>query len=89
MTGPSSVPSGGPDAEITDGDARSVEQRERVERQGPVVRDKRRLDPQTGQVRAAYAAAESSGVDTAQLAGRRRLRPRPSWKRRGPSRKSG
>jgi molecular chaperone GrpE len=26
--------------------------------QGPVIRDKRRLDPQTGQIRAAYAATE-------------------------------
>jgi molecular chaperone GrpE len=34
--------------------------------QGPVIRDKRRLDPQTGQVRAAYAATEPAAADAAQ-----------------------
>lgn len=33
--------------------------------QGPVIRDKRRLDPQTGQVRAAYAATEPAPGDAA------------------------
>ncbi|HEY6798441.1 MAG TPA: nucleotide exchange factor GrpE [Kineosporiaceae bacterium] len=33
---------------------------------GPVVRDKRRLDPQTGQVRAAYSATEPSAAETGQ-----------------------
>jgi molecular chaperone GrpE len=36
------------------------------EHQGPVIRDKRRLDPQTGQVRAAYAATEPSAADAGQ-----------------------
>jgi molecular chaperone GrpE len=33
---------------------------------GPIIRDKRRLDPQTGQVRATYAATEPSAADAAQ-----------------------
>jgi molecular chaperone GrpE len=37
-----------------------------ADQQGPVVRDKRRLDPQTGQVRAAYAATEPRAEDAAQ-----------------------
>jgi molecular chaperone GrpE len=32
---------------------------------GPVIRDKRRLDPQTGQVRAAYAATDPAAEDAA------------------------
>lgn len=46
------------------GDA-PVEGRPEDQPEGPVIRDKRRLDPQTGQVRAAYAAAgPATGAST-------------------------
>ena len=52
-------PSGG-----TGGHGTEVAEEETPE-QGPVVRDKRRLDPQTGQVRAAYSATEpADAVET-------------------------
>lgn len=54
--------SGGPgDTDLTDGEGPAHEQ-------GPVVRDRRRLDPLTGQVRAAYAATEPDAGDTARTA---------------------
>jgi molecular chaperone GrpE len=56
----SSAPAGGSGTEVTDGEGPAA--------QGPVVRDKRRLDPQTGQVRAAYAATEPAPADAAQPA---------------------
>jgi molecular chaperone GrpE len=48
MTQPSGTP-GGQGTEVAE---------EETQEPAPVVRDKRRLDPQTGQVRAAYAASE-------------------------------
>jgi len=64
MSDPSSAPpggSGGPGGtDLTDGEGPAHEQ-------GPVVRDRRRLDPLTGQVRAAYAATEPDLGDTAQV----------------------
>lgn len=51
MSSPSSAPAGGPGTKVQDAE-------DPAEQHGPVIRDKRRLDPQTGQVRAAYAAAE-------------------------------
>jgi molecular chaperone GrpE len=65
MTQPSSAPLGGSggasDTETADGEGAAAEQ-------GPVIRDRRRLDPQTGQVRAAYAATEPQPVDAGQPA---------------------
>jgi molecular chaperone GrpE len=61
MENPSSAPAGGPGTGVADGEGPG-------EHQGPVVRDKRRLDPQTGQVRAAYAATEPAAEDAAQPA---------------------
>ncbi|MDQ1289802.1 MAG: molecular chaperone GrpE [Actinomycetota bacterium] len=60
MEEPSSVSRGGPGADVEDGGSRHDERRaeENEARPGPVIRDKRRLDPQTGQVRAAYASIE-------------------------------
>jgi molecular chaperone GrpE len=43
-----------------------VEQTDQTDQTGPVIRDKRRLDPATGQVRAAYAATEPAAGDIAQ-----------------------
>jgi molecular chaperone GrpE len=65
MTQPSSAPGGGSGTEVTDGEGPAEEQEGR---QGPVVRDKRRLDPQTGQVRAAYAATELAELEAARTA---------------------
>lgn len=62
MDQPSSAPAGGPGTEVVEGEV-PVEQ---GEQQGPVIRDKRRLDPQTGQVRAAYSATEPAAEDAAQ-----------------------
>jgi molecular chaperone GrpE len=63
MSDPSSARpggSGGPvDTDLTGGEGPAYEQ-------GPVVRDRRRLDPLTGQVRAAYAATEPEPGDSAQ-----------------------
>lgn len=63
MTPPSSAPLGGSggssDTEVTEGEGSANQQ-------GPVVRDRRRLDPQTGQVRAAYAATEPQPADAGQ-----------------------
>jgi molecular chaperone GrpE len=59
MDQPSSAPSGGSRTEFADGESGG-------EQSGPVVRDKRRLDPQTGQVRAAYTATEPTAADAAQ-----------------------
>jgi molecular chaperone GrpE len=63
MTQPSSAPQGGSDGssdtEMADGEGSA-------DRQGPVIRDRRRLDPQTGQVRAAYAATEPQPADAGQ-----------------------
>jgi len=65
MTQPSSAPLGGPggssDTEVADGEGSAGQQ-------GPVIRDRRRLDPQTGQVRAAYAATEPQPADAGQPA---------------------
>jgi molecular chaperone GrpE len=58
MTQPSSTPPGGSGTGTTDDEGPAPT--------GPVVRDKRRLDPQTGQVRAAYAATEPSSDDAGQ-----------------------
>lgn len=60
MSQPSSASQGGSGTDVTDVTDVSDEipAEEHEDRQGPVVRDKRRLDPQTGQVRAAYAATE-------------------------------
>jgi len=60
MEQPSSAPAGGSGTEVADGEGPAE--------QGPVVRDKRRLDPQTGQVRAAYAATDPAAADAAQPA---------------------
>ena len=68
MTDPTSAHPGGSGTEVDDraddqvtpdpaGDGESPAE-------GPVIRDKRRLDPQTGQVRAAYAATEPSAADS-------------------------
>jgi molecular chaperone GrpE len=62
MENPSSAPAGAPGTEVADDEGRADE------KQGPVIRDKRRLDPQTGQVRAAYAATEPVAADAAQPA---------------------
>jgi molecular chaperone GrpE len=62
MTQPSSAPAGGSGTDVTDGGPPAEEHEDR---QGPVVRDKRRLDPQTGQVRAAYAASDPEAADAA------------------------
>jgi molecular chaperone GrpE len=65
MTQPSSAPQGGSggssDTEVADAERSAQEQ-------GPVIRDRRRLDPQTGQVRAAYAATEPQPADAGQAA---------------------
>jgi molecular chaperone GrpE len=57
MADPTSAP-GGSGTEVTDGES--------GQHQGPIIRDKRRLDPTTGQVRAAYAATEPSSADPGQ-----------------------
>jgi molecular chaperone GrpE len=63
MTQPSSAPQGGSggssDTEVAEGEGAAAEQ-------GPVIRDRRRLDPQTGQVRAAYSATEPQPADAGQ-----------------------
>jgi molecular chaperone GrpE len=61
MDTPSSAPAGGSGTEVADGEGAA-------EQQGPIIRDKRRLDPQTGQVRAAYASTEPAAADAAQPA---------------------
>jgi molecular chaperone GrpE len=60
MTEPTEVEVGSDSTEVTDGGPE--------QHQGPVVRDRRRLDPQTGQVRAAYAATEPVPADAGQPA---------------------
>ena len=90
MTQPSSAPRGGTGTDVTDdgapvagapaaeapvSESPAEGHEDREERQGPVVRDKRRLDPQTGQVRAAYSATEpeaatgGSPTDTVETSG--------------------
>jgi molecular chaperone GrpE len=70
MTDPTSAHQGGSGTEVDDrtGDQVTHDQgadgEAPAEGQGPVIRDKRRLDPQTGQVRAAYAATEPSTADS-------------------------
>jgi molecular chaperone GrpE len=70
MNQPSSAPADGSGTEVADGERRPAAaehaEAESGQRQGPVVRDKRRLDPDTGQVRAAYAATEPDAGDAAQ-----------------------
>ena len=61
MADPTSTREGGSGTEVTDGGA-SAEQ----EAAGFVVRDKRRLDPETGEVRAAYAATDPTAADVRQ-----------------------
>jgi molecular chaperone GrpE len=56
MADPTSARQGGSGTEVADGDPSG-------RGQGPVIRDKRRLDPQTGQVRAAYASTEPGPAD--------------------------
>jgi molecular chaperone GrpE len=61
MENPSPAPAGGPGTGVTDGEGPG-------EHQGPIIRDKRKLDPQTGQVRAAYASTEPVAAEAAQPA---------------------
>jgi molecular chaperone GrpE len=63
MNHPSSAPADGSGTDVAEGGASPAEQAEQA---GPVIRDKRRLDPATGQVRAAYAATEPAVEDAAQ-----------------------
>jgi molecular chaperone GrpE len=62
MTDPTSARQGGSGGSGTE----VAEDAAPEQAQGPVIRDKRRLDPQTGQVRAAYAATEPAAADAAQ-----------------------
>jgi molecular chaperone GrpE len=62
MNQPSSAPADGSDTATSPGAGTADPGQEA----GPVVRDKRRLDPQTGQVRAAYASTEPVAEDAAQ-----------------------
>jgi molecular chaperone GrpE len=57
MSDPTSA-AGGSGTDVTDGESGQ---------QGPIIRDKRRLDPTTGQVRAAYTATEPSATDPGQV----------------------
>jgi len=71
MTDPTPAHQGGSGTEVDD--SRSTDGEASGESQGPVVRDKRRLDPVTGQVRAAYTSTDpeeptSPGPDGAGLA---------------------
>jgi len=71
MTDPTSTRQGGSGTEVADdgaaGDTRPEGQADgQGGGPGPVVRDKRRLDPETGQVRAAYAATEPVAADAGQ-----------------------
>jgi len=74
MTDPTSARQGGSGTEVADGGAVPQQvadgeggagQAEEV-RPGFVVRDKRRLDPETGEVRAAYAATDPAAQDAGQ-----------------------
>jgi molecular chaperone GrpE len=62
MSQPSSAPADGSGTEVSPGAGSG----DPTEEAGPIVRDKRRLDPQTGQVRAAYASTEPVAEDAAQ-----------------------
>lgn len=69
MNHPSSAPADGSGTDVAEGGvspAEQAEQPQQAEQSGPVIRDKRRLDPATGQVRATYAATEPAAEDATQ-----------------------